>query len=119
MARMVGKMQIESFYVPVSMVLPELDGVFAANVDVHAAARVVGFGVVGKLLRIIADSNEPVPQKPLFPAGKRFQKLNDFIVNEEPVVHGQWPDNPRRRSKSSSVANSEAGRSIFSASFLR
>jgi len=112
-------MQIKNFYVPVGVVLPELDGVFAADVDVHAASRVVGFGVIGKFLRIIADGNEPVSQKPLLAAGKRFEKLNDFIVNEETVVHCQLPDKPRRRSKSSSVANSEAGRSIFPASFLR
>lgn len=104
---------------PVGVILPELDGVFATNVYVHVAARVIGFGVIGKLLRIIADGDEPVSQKLLLPAGKCFEKLIDFIVNEESVVHCQLPDKPRRRSKSSSVANSEAGRSIFSASFLR
>ena len=72
MAHTVGKMQVENFYVPVGVILPELDGVFAADVDVHAAACVVGFGVVGKLLRIITDGNESIPQKPLFPAEKRF-----------------------------------------------
>ena len=117
--RMVGKMQVENFYVPVSVILSKLDSVFAADVDVHSATRMVGFGVIGKFLRIIADGNEPVAQKPLLTAGKRFEKLNDLIVNEQTVVHGQLPDKPRRRSKSSSVANSEAGRSILSASFLR
>ena len=112
-------MQIKNFYMPVSVVLPELDGVFAADVYVHASACVVGFGVIGKLLRVIANGDESVSQKPSLPAGKRFEILNDFIVNEETVVHCQLPDKPRRRSKSSSVANSEAGRSIFSASFLR
>jgi hypothetical protein len=48
MTRMVGKMQVENFNMPVGVILPELDGVSAADVDVHAAARVVGFGVIGK-----------------------------------------------------------------------
>ncbi len=112
-------MQIEDFYVPVGVILPELDGISAADVDVHAAVGVVGFSVIGKSPWFIADSDEPVAQKTLLPAGKRFEKLNDFVVNEQTVVHGQLPDKPRRRSKSSSVANSEAGWSIFSASFLR
>ncbi len=119
MARIVGKMQVENFYVLVGMVLPELDGIFAADVNVHTATGMVRFGVIGKLLRTVADGDKPVSQMPLFPAGKRFEKLNDFIVNEQTVTHGQLPDKPRRRSKSSNVANSEAGRSILSASFLR
>lgn|GEM_PF-3018388 len=114
---MIGKMQIENFYAPVGVILPELDGVFAADVDVHAAVGVVRFGVIGKFLWIIADGSEPVAQKPLLPAGKGSEKLND--LNEQSVVQGQLSDKPSRRSKSSSVANSEAGRSIFSASFLR
>jgi len=118
-AHMVGEMQVENFYVLVGVVLPELDGIFAADMNVHTAAGMVGFGVIGKLLWTVADGNEPVSQMPLFPAGKCFEKLNDFIVNEQTIVHGQLPDIPRRRSKSSSVANSEAGRSIFPASFLR
>ena len=85
---MVGQMQVKYFYVPVGVVLPELDSVFAADVDIHAATRVVGFSVIGKVLRIIADGNEPVAQKSMLPAGKRFEKLNDFIVNEQTVVHG-------------------------------
>jgi len=39
---MVGKMQVKNFYVPVGVILPELDGVFAADVDIHATACVVG-----------------------------------------------------------------------------
>jgi hypothetical protein len=87
MARMVGKMQIKNFYVLVGVILPELDGIFAADVDVHAPARVVGFSVIGKLLRIIADGDEAVSQKPSLAAGKRFEKLNDFVVNEETIIH--------------------------------
>ena len=48
-------MQVENFYMPVSVVLPELDGVFAANMNVHTAIRMVGFGVIGKLLRMVPD----------------------------------------------------------------
>src|ERR1039457_5522391 len=112
-------MQVENFYVPVGVVLPKLDGVFAADVNVHTAIRRVGFGVIGKLLRIIPNGHNAVSQNSLLIAGKRFEKLNDFVVSEEPVIHGQLPVMPSRRSKSSSVANSEAGWSIFSASFLR
>jgi hypothetical protein len=74
MARMVGKMQMENFYVPVGVILPELDGVFAADVDVHATACVVGFGVIGKLLRVIADGDKTVPQNPLLAAGEAFRE---------------------------------------------
>ena len=54
-------------------------------------------------------------------AGKRFDELNDFVVNEEAILHDGWSSSERfnRRSNSSNVANSDAGLSIFSASFLR
>ena len=34
---LVGEMQVKNFYVPVGVVLQKFDGVFAADVDVHAA----------------------------------------------------------------------------------
>ena len=103
----------------VGVILPEFDTVFAADVDIYPATNIVGFGIVGKFLRIIADCNEPISQKLLVTSGKRFKKLKDFVVNEKAIAHRQSPEGPIRRSKSSSVANSEAGRSIFSASFFR
>ena len=50
-----------------------------------------------------------------------FEELNDFVVNEQTIIHWPLPSsgNFKRRSKSSSVANSEAGLSILVESFLR
>jgi hypothetical protein len=75
-------MQIENFYVLVGVVLPKLDGIFVADVDVHATICMVGFGVIGKLLRIVPDVHKAVSQSPLLGAGKRFEKFNDLVVNE-------------------------------------
>jgi hypothetical protein len=87
---------MKDFNVLVSMVLPKFEGIFAVNIDIHAATSVVGFSAVRKPLRIIADGYEAVSQKSLLAWGKLFKKLNDFIVNEETVVHYHLPDNPRR-----------------------
>ncbi len=112
-------MKVEDLYVLVGMVLPEFYCILATDVDVHTATRAVGFRVIRKLLGIFPNGNKSIPQKPLLSAGKAFQELNNFVVDKESVTHRQSLEKPKRRSNSSSVAKSETGRSIFSASFLR
>ncbi len=53
-------MYVEDFYVPISMVLPKLDRVFAANVNIYAAAGIIGFSTIRKRLRGITNGHETV-----------------------------------------------------------
>src|ERR1039457_5810994 len=120
-ARPVGEMRVENLYVFVGVVFPKLDRIFSADVNINPAARIVVFGVIGIPARIVSNGDEAVSEHPLVFAGKRFDELNDFVVNEEAILHDGWSSSERfnRRSNSSNVANSDAGLSIFSASFLR
>ncbi len=105
---------------PVGVILPVLDGKSSANVDVNRATGIVRFSVIGMLARLSTNRDEPVSEKQPLSTWKRLEKLNDIIVNEQPVIHGFSPDPvSRRRSSSSKVANSPAGLSIFLDSFLR
>src|SRR5882762_7948207 len=110
----VSEMYIENFYMAVGMILPEFHGIFAANMDVQRAFGDVTLQIVGKFLRLVTNGHEAIPQNPLFTAGKRFQKLNDRIVNEQTIIHCPFSEKPSRRSKSAKVANLGAGWSIFS-----
>jgi len=73
-ACLVGQMQVENFDVPVGVVLPELDGVSAADVDVNAAIGMVGFGVIGKLLRIIAYGTRTCFAEAVAPGGRGLRE---------------------------------------------
>ena len=64
----------------VGVIFPILDGVFAANVNIHTPAFTVVFVVVRIPARIILDGNEMTSEQLLVFAGKLFDKLNDFVV---------------------------------------
>jgi hypothetical protein len=69
------------------MVLPEFDGIFAANVNINAPARAVRFRVVGISTGLILDRQKTVSEEPLVVAWERLKKLNDFVVNEQAEFH--------------------------------
>ena len=73
-AWLVGQMQVENFDVPVGVILPELDGVFAADVDVHAAFGVVRFGVIGKIVAGHRGWQQSDRAKAAAPGGKAFRE---------------------------------------------
>ena len=106
---------------PVSMVFPELDGVFANDMNPHPATNAVGFDVIRIAAWKALNGHETVSQQALILARPCFEELNDFVVNEQTIIHWPLPSsgNFNRWSKSSSVANSEAGLSILVESFLR
>ena len=106
---------------PVCRVCLKLDGEFAADVNVHRPAGAVRFGIIGMLARKILNGHKAVAKQPLIFAGKRFEELNDFVVNQQAIILELWssPGKPRRRSNSAKVANSAAGFSILIESFLR
>ena len=113
-------MNFENFYMPVSVIFPKFNGKFSADVDVNWTAGAVMLGVIRMLPRVNLDCDKAVSQKNSLSPGKRFKKLNDFVVNEQPVIHNCSPEPvPSRRSNSSKVAKFSADLSIFSESFLR
>jgi hypothetical protein len=114
-------MSTENLYVLIRVVFPKLDRVFPADVNVHTATFAVILKVVRISVWIILNFNEAVSERSLVFAGKGFEELNDFVVNEQAIFHDFRSSSERfnRRSRSSKVANSDPGLSIFSASFLR
>jgi hypothetical protein len=78
---------LQDLYVAVGMILPVLDGKFSADVDVNMAAGFVRLGVIRMRARITSNCYEPVSEQQSLPTRKRVQKLNDLIVNEQPVIH--------------------------------
>jgi len=60
---------MKNLYMLICVVLPEFNGIFAADVDFNPAAGMIGFGIVRELLRIITDSNKPISQKLLVVPG--------------------------------------------------
>ncbi len=45
------------------------------------------FDIIGKAAGIILNGYEAIPQSKSVFARKTLHKLNDFIVNEEPIIH--------------------------------
>lgn len=117
---LIRRVNLQDFYVPVGVILPVLDGKFPANVDVNRAPGLIRLAVIGMRARLTSNRDKAVSWKESLTARKRFEKLNDLIVNEQPVIHG-FSSGPvsSRRSNSSRVAKFSAGLSIFSDSFLR
>lgn len=106
---------------PVGVIFPKLDGVSATDINIHAPARTVGFEAIRMAAREALNGHEAIARQALILAGKRFEKLNDLVVNEQAVIHWRLASSGKsnRRSNSCSVANSEAGLSIFVESFSR
>ena len=118
--RLIRRVNLEDFYVPVGVVLPILNCKLSTNVNVNRAAGIVGLSVIRMLARLAPNRDETVSQEHPLSTWKRLKKLNDIIVNEQPIVHGLLRGPVfNRRSNSSSVANFSAGLSIFSDIFLR
>jgi hypothetical protein len=55
--------------------------------NIHAPTNTVGFNAIRMETRKVLNGHEAVAQQSLILAGKRFEKLNDLIVNEQTVIH--------------------------------
>jgi hypothetical protein len=58
--RLIGRVNLQDFYVPVCVILPVLDGKSSGNVDVNRAPGVVRLSEIGMLARLIPNGDEPV-----------------------------------------------------------
>jgi len=47
---------------PVSMILPVLDGEFTANMNIEPVTGTVGLHIIGKFLRIISNGHKTIAQ---------------------------------------------------------
>jgi hypothetical protein len=83
-AWMVSQMELQDFYVSVGVVFPVLDRKFTSNVDADWATGVVGLGAIRMRARLTSNHDESVSQELSSSARKRFEELNDFVVNEHP-----------------------------------
>jgi hypothetical protein len=80
-------MNIKNLYMPVRVILPEFYGVFSTNADVNSPTGTVPVNVVGKFVWSLLNSKKTGSKQLLIPARERLKKLNDFIVNEQPIFH--------------------------------
>jgi hypothetical protein len=74
-------MQIENFHLTIGKIVPEFDGEFSEDVNVHATARGIRFDKIRKILRISRDFAEAFEQVALFA--------------RTPPADGRWRDQRR------------------------
>ena len=105
---------------PIRMIIPKLDRKLSANINIYTTSLAVMLDVIGITARRALDVNETVSQQTAFFSRECLHELNDIIVNEQTEVHERLlrDEIPKRWSKTSSVANLDAGWLIFFASFF-
>jgi hypothetical protein len=82
--RAICEVQIQNFHAPVGEIIPELDGEFAKNVNVHAPPNGIVFHVIGKTGRKRRDVAEALEQVTLFARSEGAEKIENINGNEQP-----------------------------------
>ena len=101
----VSKMNVENLYVPVSKVVPELDGKLAKNVNFHTATGGITFNEIRKPGGKRGNLAKMFKEGSLLLLSKGAQKFENFNINEQPrVAHLESPDKPSFCSHCSGVS---------------
>jgi len=79
-------MQIENFYMAVGEIVPEFDGKFSEDMNVHSPPRRIVFNKIGKLGWKCRDVAEAFEQVALLARSKCAEKIENINGNEQPRV---------------------------------